>query len=126
MDLTLWVRILWRFKLVAALGFVLAVGLAILTVAKVELRGAGLPKLVARQQPSYQSDATLLITDPNFPWGRTYQPYVYQGPKLPPSPSGDPTRLTNFAALYIELANSDQVRALALRKAHVAGTFSAA
>jgi hypothetical protein len=59
----------------------------------------------------WQSQATILVTDPGFPWGDAVQGYVKSGhgSNTPAVPVGDTTRLSALAALYSQFANSDDV-----------------
>ncbi len=104
MNLELFARVLWRFKYVVAGGFVVALLLAVLTVAK-------LPSFKPRTTTVYGSSATLLITQSGFPWGSAVQQYALPGRKgQDPVPAGDLTRLTALANLYVQLANSDVIK----------------
>lgn len=115
MDVLLLGRVLWRFKFVVLGGFVLAVVLSVLTVAKIDT-ARGAPFLVQRTAPLYSSSATLLITQSGFPWGSAVQPYT-TSPGEGPIANGDLTRLTSLANLYVQMANSDIIRRLVARKA---------
>jgi hypothetical protein len=115
-DLRLFARVLWRFKLVVGAGFLLAVCLAVLTVAKVDL-SHGTPRLAPRTQPLYASQATLLVTQNGFPWGSAIQQFTTAGSGQSPVPAGDLGRLTSLANLYVQLANSDAIRKLVVQKA---------
>ena len=113
MDLALFGRVLHRFRVLIAVGIVVALGLAFLTVARVGFDGST-PRVELRKKPSYRVEATLLVTEPSFPWGSAAQP-----------PSGDPTRLTALTNVYIGLANSDAVRELMSNKPGASGTIAA-
>ncbi len=115
MDVLLLSRVLWRFKFVVLGGFVLAVALAVLTVVKVDT-AAGAPFIAKRTAPLYSSSATLLITQSGFPWGSAVQSYT-NSPSAGPVATGDLTRLTALANLYVQLANSDIIRTLVAKKA---------
>ena len=113
MDLALFGRVLHRFRVLIAVGVVVALGLAFLTVARVGFDGST-PRVELRKKPSYRVEATLLVTEPSFPWGSAAQP-----------PSGDPTRLTALTNVYIGLANSDAVRELMRKEPGASGTIAA-
>lgn len=119
-DLTLFVRVIWQHRKVVAGGLLLAIVLAILSVAKVSSSG-----LSYRHAATYQSQATLLVTQNGFPWGRSVINTL-------PSPSGaqpqygDPTRFISLAILFSHLGNGDDVRRLMLRDGPIHGTYTAA
>ena len=123
MDFGLYARVLWRFRLLVGLGFVAAGLLAVLTVAKIS---PGVPpKFAARQQPTYRSVATLLLTQPGFPWGSAIQSYTT--PKdSPPVAVGDAARMTGLTNLYVALANSDAVKQLRRHLSRLKGKTTAA
>jgi capsular polysaccharide biosynthesis protein len=100
MEVALYLRVLWRFKLIVIMGLVLAIGLSFLSLYKV----GGNPMLQARKKPQYVSYSTLFVTQPGFPWG-----------SLHPPASADPTRFTSLAILYSQLATTDSVQRI-LRK----------
>jgi hypothetical protein len=114
LDFRLYARVLWRFKPVVALGFVVAVGLAFMATVKVTAHG-----LTYRQSELWSSGARLLVTQQGYPEGRLFA----QAPTLPGQapatiqtkkriPVADPNRFNALAILYADLATSDQVRAL--------------
>jgi hypothetical protein len=113
MDLALYARVLWRFRLLVLPGFLVAVALAVLAYGKVD------PKhgftITPRRTPVYQADGLLLITQPGFPWGDAQQQYVpgNQAKGLPAIPVGDFSRMSGIALIYSEIADSDVVRATA-------------
>jgi hypothetical protein len=114
-DLLLFGRVFWRFKFVVFAGFLLAVALSVLTVAKIDT-ARGAPFLVTRTAPLYASSATLLITQSGFPWGSAVQPYTTNSGQAPVA-TGDLGRLTSLANLYVQIANSDIIRALVATEA---------
>jgi hypothetical protein len=107
-DLALYGRVLRRFRWLVALGLVLAVFLAVLSVAKITSHG-----ISYRKPAIYQSTTTLLLTQNGFPWGRTTLPGMNALGFS--SKFADPTRFSSLTDLYSQFANSDQVRALMLR-----------
>jgi hypothetical protein len=116
MDLALYTRVLWRFRLVVLPGFLVAVALAVLAYGKVDpAHGFA---ITPRSTPTYRADGLLLITQPGFPWGNSQQQYlpgdVSKG--LPPIPVGDFSRMSGIAMIYSELADSDEVRSLVRRR----------
>lgn len=98
MDLSLHLRILWRFKYVLAVGLFVAVFLALLAATR------------ANAKP-WKSEATLFVTQPGFPWGRTVTKYLPGdiATGRPSVPTADPQRLSSLTALYAQLATSEPV-----------------
>jgi hypothetical protein len=103
MDLGLFFRVLWRFRLVVALGFVMALTLATLSLARVDFRG-GAPTLAYRQAEQWQSYTTLIISPRGFPWGRSVFSLDF-----------DPARYATLATIYANLAQSDAVKRIMAR-----------
>lgn len=125
MDLQLYLRVCWRFRLIVAMGFALAISLATLAVVRVDFDGLQ-TKVTYRSQEVWQSQSTLLITQPGFPWGRAV-PGPSTGDSLsePAIPLGDPARFTTLAALYTQLANGDAVNRILRRSGPVPGKLQA-
>jgi hypothetical protein len=98
MDLVLYGRVLWRFRLVVALGLVVGFMLALLSYYSVGLSG-GKPKLTPRKAEVYQSQSTMLLTSGKA----TESPIV---------PSAAYGALIAYAPYFARLANSDAVKAL--------------
>jgi capsular polysaccharide biosynthesis protein len=98
MDLSLHLRVLWRFKIVLAVGIFVALFLALLAATKASAK-------------TWKSDATLFVTQPGFPWGRTVIQYLPGNTATgkPSVPTADPQRLSSLTALYAQLATSDPV-----------------
>jgi hypothetical protein len=119
MDIRLFARVLSRFRYLVAAGFLVAVLLSVLTVAK-------LPSLAPRTPPKYASTATLLVTQHGFPWGSAVQQFTNsKDAGGAPVTVGDLGRLTALANLYVQLANSDVIRTRVVRMSPVLGTVSA-
>src|SRR5206468_3671282 len=112
MDLPLYFRVLWRFRLIVLPGLVVAIALAVLAYGKVDLSHGF--KVTPRAVPVYHDDALLLVTQPGFPWGASQQPYVPGDVNkgLPAVPVGDFSRMSGIAMIYSEIADSDSVRAM--------------
>src|SRR5215207_7640957 len=106
MDFRLFARVLWRFRLLVLLGFILATALSMLALVQVSAEG-----LKYRQSELWASTTRLLVTQTGFPEGRLYaqQPDMTTNPGVPVA---DPGRFNNLAILYSELATSDPVRRL--------------
>jgi hypothetical protein len=96
MDLALYARVLWRFRFLVATGFVIAVLLSVLAAAKVSFAG-GTPHLSYRKAEVWQSQASLLITQHGFPYGRSTAP-------------SNTASFPGLVALYVKFVNSDAVQ----------------
>ncbi len=94
MDLQLALRVLWRFRILVAVGFVLACTLALLSTVKVHPGGS--PFFSYRTQPQYESDTTVFVTTPNF----------WRNPNIDPNTIDT---LRTLASLYVPLANNNDV-----------------
>jgi hypothetical protein len=104
MDLSLYGRVIWRFRWLVALGLILSIALSVLSVAKVSSHG-----LSYRKPEVWQSSTTVLLTQHGFIWGRSVVPPTQAGG------AGGPGWLSGLTALYAQFANSDQVKTLMLR-----------
>jgi hypothetical protein len=124
LDLTLYARVLWRFRYLAAVGIVVACALAFLAVAKVSYSG-GSVHVQYRKAQVFQSSATLLVTQSGFPWGRAIYPYSSAGAATLVSPFADPGRLSGLAVIYARFAGSDDVRRLMLKEGPMPGAVTA-
>jgi hypothetical protein len=111
MDLPLYIRVLWRFRLLVLPGLLVAIALAVLAYGKVSF-GHGLT-ITPRATPVFHVDALLLVTQKGFPWGQSQQPYVPGdvAKGIPPVPVGDFSRMSGIEMIYSELADSDPVKA---------------
>jgi hypothetical protein len=109
MDLGLYARVVWRFRIIVAVGLALALALAVLSYVKVSF--AGRPHITYRQNATWQSQETFLITARGVPWAQI-------GVESSPSLSG-------LSAFYAHLANSDAVQRRLLRGGPIHGTMSA-
>lgn len=122
MDLSLFARVVWRFRLLVLVGLLLAVVAALGSV--VTIRSShGSASVGLRSKRSYESQISLLVTQPGFPWGSAMQ--VYAKRVNQPVPVGDPTRLIEATNVYIALANSNDIRNK-LRTLGTAGRVTAA
>jgi hypothetical protein len=117
LNLQLYFRVAWRFKWLVGFGFLAAVGLAFLAMAKVSFgHGQGI-QVHYRSDVVYQSEAILLVSTPGFPWGRATPTVGIGADANKPDPAGavaSQNRLTSIAVLYAQMANSDPVRRLLL------------
>jgi capsular polysaccharide biosynthesis protein len=110
-DLNLYFRVLWRFRLIVAVGLVLAVAVAFASVAKIGANGS----ISYRKQPTWQGTTRLFVTQQGFPWGRTILPGDPTSvPGTPSTSSGiqfaDPTRLAGLSVYYADLVNGDLIQ----------------
>jgi hypothetical protein len=108
-DFRLYSRVLWRFKRIVAVGFVLAVVLAVLSVVRVGSDGISF-----RDAQLWSSTTRIGVTQKGFPWGRllAQEPTLGDTTQNLGIPQADPNRLNTLAVLYAELATSDPVRGL--------------
>lgn len=126
MDLQLYARVLWRFRLIVLLGLVLALTLALLSTVRVGRDGA-----TYRSPELWSSTMRLIVTQSGFPEGRLY---ALEAPKPGEDPAtttpmasrlgipvADPARFNSLAILYSELATSDAVRQLMRRQGPIRG-----
>ena len=107
MDLALYGRVLRRFWPLVVTGVILAAGLAALSLVRVTSHGVSYRKPVV-----WQSQASLLLNAPGFPWGRTVIPAAGTGNSAPPQY----VNLSGLTDLYSQFANSDDVRRLMLHE----------
>lgn len=107
MDLRLFGQVIWRFRLIFAIGLFMAVVLAGLSMVRVQSNGG--VHLTYRQSQVYQSDVRLSVNNARWIWG------VGQ---LPPDEVDTPAWLTQLASTYAVLAQGDAVQ----RRIQVGGT----
>jgi hypothetical protein len=113
-DLRLYFRVLWRFRILVGVGFVLAIALALLATVRVDL-SHGAPKLVYRSHETWMTSSTMLVTKAGFPIGRSTD-----------ADPNDSAHLAELATIYATLASSDAVRQLMLQDGPIHGTVTAA
>jgi hypothetical protein len=106
-DLSRHLAVLWRFRVVTAIGVTLAILLAVLAAYKPGTNG-----LEKRGNPTYSSASRLLVTQTGFPEGRVVLPSPPLGQAQTPDSVGfaDPARFMALADLYTKLILSDEVR----------------
>jgi hypothetical protein len=129
-DLALYARVLWRFRFLVVLGLLGASMLALFLMVEVRLVD-GSPRFSYRQSEQWQSQATLLITEPGFPEGRK-APNNPQDARqetsgaAPATPLfADPHRFASLAVLYAHLLRSDSVLELLRSRGPIDGTLDA-
>lgn len=125
MDLNLYFRVLWRFKLIVAAGLLLALVLAFLSYANVKLDGLP-PSVSYRQAEQWESLATIGVASGSFEPGSVLTPETRglleapQGDETASGPGGndnlDPAEFASFGRLMevtvqaMALATSDPVK----------------
>jgi hypothetical protein len=112
MDLQLAFRVLWRFRLIVALGLLLGVALAFLAMVRVNVGSS--PHFAYRAKPSYESTTTVFVTTPGFPYGSLT---LHPGGKVINGPNGpvDIDKLRDATTIYVTYATGNGVMA-ALKK----------
>jgi hypothetical protein len=129
MDLQLYIRVLWRFRFLVLGGLVLALLLAFSSIARIDFDG-GAPSVKFRESEKWVSVSTLLVTEPDFPLGRSVFPEEVPpvgsdrpqtfAPKFAPS-----TRFIELANTYAEFVTGDAVRDIMLRDGPIRGVVEA-
>lgn len=129
MDLGLYLRVIWRFRILVLGGLFLASILAFLSVARVEVKD-GRPQATYRDPHIYESESLLLVTQRGFPIGRAVFDEV-----LPTEPRTDeggyvhkysePERYSPYAILYAHLFMSDDVQRLIRQEEDIKATVRA-
>jgi hypothetical protein len=128
-DLALYMRVLWRFRLVVAVGLLATLAAALLATVRIDPNGFSAPTVTYRQKEVWRSEVVHLLTQEGFPWGRTiYDEAVPLGdvPSAGYTPRfGEPERFMSLAALYSHLAVSDNVVAIVRAGGPMRGRFGA-
>jgi len=116
MDLALYLRVIWRFRVLVLLGLLLAFLLALLSYTRVDFQ-SGAPRLEYRDPHLYESRALLLVTQAGFPLGRAVfdevvpvEPSAGEGAYV--SKYSDPAKFSQAAVIYAHLFGSDEVQGL--------------
>jgi hypothetical protein len=115
MDLARFISVVWRFRVLLAVGLLLATLVGVSSLARITTSG-----LHYREQETWTSASVLFITQDGFPWGRAIldDMITVENEGAPPTQLpkyGDPARYSNLAALYAELAKSDGVQAAVMQ-----------
>lgn len=130
MDLRLYLRVIWRFRIVVGLGLVLACALAFFSYAKVSFKG-GSPKIGYRQSETWQATSLVFMTQKGFPYGYTVLPYTQAGPQTKGAVPNyvpkyaAPGTFTQLAFYYAPFVQSDGFLALLRKRTHVPGVVQA-
>jgi len=135
MDLRLYSRVIWRFRIVVGLGLLLACALSFFSFAKLSFNG-GSPKISYRQAETWQASTLLLMTQKGFPYGYTVLPYVpaptagsqqqsgLSAPNYVPE-FGTPGTFTQLAVYFAPFVRSDAFRVLLRRHTRAPGVVQA-
>lgn len=110
MDLRLYLRVIWRFRIIVALGFALATVMAVLSFAHVGRGGVSF-----RQAEDWRATETYLVSGRGFAVGSV-------------SGAGgnkSPVTLAGLSAFYSQIAMSDAVRRLMLKDGPIDGIVQA-
>jgi hypothetical protein len=120
LDFGLYLRVLWRFRLIVLTGVCLGLALAFLSFVRPSFEGGKLT-FGYRQTEVWESEARLFVTQKGFPWGRTAPEYLPADTEggAPPVPTSDPGRLAALATLYAEFAKGDYVQSIVGSKARL-------
>lgn len=127
MDIHLYSRVLWRFRLLVAFGVLAALALAFMSFYNVGLNGRSLT-VTHRQQESWASSSTMLVTQGGFVEGRSVLPATVdeKGKRIPGVPEfAGPQRFESLAVFFSVIANSDAVHKLVRKKGPLEGQYSA-
>jgi hypothetical protein len=111
MDLSLYGRVLWRFRVVVALGVVLALALTFFAIARVDVASG---RIAYRAKEQWAAYSKIFVTQPGFPYGSVQVS------------RRDPTTLASNAIIYANMADNDTVRKLAFGNTLPKGTVEAA
>lgn len=113
MDLSVYLRTFWRFRFLVAIGFVLAIALALLTMFRIDTTNGF--DASYRDSEQWSSTAQVFVTQEGFPLGRSiYDEVIPVGPGGTDSGTtsyvpryADPSRFSSYANLYARLVTSD-------------------
>jgi len=131
MDLPLYLRVIWRFRVLVALGTLIALALALLVTVRVS---ASSPHLTYRQHQTWSSESRVFVTQQGFPWGYAAPPTVSTTPAADAAAEAkllgvkqfaDPTRFPSLAVLYAYFAMSDPVKQIVRRSGPMHGAIVA-
>lgn len=123
MDLRLFLRVLWRFRVLVVAGSCAALALTFLSMVRVN--PGGTPMLAYRSSETWNASAKVFVTEPGFPWGRRLITTPVEGTPTS-STESDPSRFTGLAVLYSNLATSDSVRRILLKRGPFKSKITAA
>jgi len=128
MDLRLFARVVWRFRVVVGLGVVLALALATLSYVRVSFAGG--PSVKYRQSEQWVSYTRLFVTQSGFRWGSSVvnpsKGTLGNQANVLGLQTASESRLSSLATIYANLIDSDAVLALMRREGPVRGIVQAA
>jgi hypothetical protein len=126
MDLRLFGRVIWRFRLIVGIGLFAAVLLATFSYVKVSFAHG----LRYRSQQQWVSYTRLFVTQPGFGWGSSVINPKGGGNGNQANELGiqqaSEVRLSALATVYANLADSDPVLAIMQRRGPIHGVIQAA
>jgi hypothetical protein len=130
MDARLFFRVIWRFRVITAIGVALAVLLAIFSFASLQWKHGSIHTQL-RGKEKWVSTSTVLVTERRFPLGRsvlddsasTAPTVTSTTPQAQPFAPSE--RFTELASIYAELATSDSVREYVRKDGPLDGTIQA-
>lgn len=111
MDLRLYGRVVWRFRIVVAIGFLLAILLATLSFVRVSPSGG----ISYRQSQDWTASTTYVLSGSGFPVGSVTTAGGVRSPLA----------LSSLAALYAQYATGDDVYARIRREGPLHGVVTA-
>jgi hypothetical protein len=131
MDLRLYFRVIWRFRVIVAIGFVIACVLSLSSYARISFK-RGSPTLSYRQSETWKATTLLFLTQKGFPYGYTILPYAQAGKTIPGAAGtqqvpryATPGTFAQFAVYYAPFAQSDAFRAIVRKRTPVKGIVQA-
>lgn len=116
MDLALFARVIWRFKVLVTVGISMALALSFLSLVRVDV-GAGF-KVTYREHEQWESLSTLFVSTPDFRWGSVASGGSAKDPEAAQAAQG---RVLALTALYMQAATTDKVLGLMARRAPIVG-----
>jgi hypothetical protein len=119
----MYMRVLWRFRILVGAGVLLATALAVLSF--VRINPGGSPAIKYRSDEQWSSESMLFVTQQGFPWGRLSMTPSSGSPQSNKPAADNEVRFSSLAVLYAYLASSDQVRRLMLKDGPINGQIAA-
>ena len=131
MDLQLYARVIWRFRVVAGAAAAIAILLAVFSYVKIGFSG-GHPTVSHRQSEQWVSYSKIFVTQRGFAIGRLNAGEgvpIDADKSLPPSQRSrfaDPLRFTTLAITYANAIDSDAIHRLIAQRGPIPGSVEAA
>ena len=107
------------------MGLTAAVALSFFSFAKLDL-SSGSPNVKQRGKEQWASYSTIFVTQKGFPWGRVNGDPNAVAPSQAQGGFANPSRYIGLAAIFANLADSDQVRQVLRRSGPLYGKIEAA